>query len=627
MALAENLNRAIQNGDEELVRKLVGEGAAMDHLLGMRGTALCAALSARQSSIASYLIDAGCGVNVEDYDREPPLYLAISKECFDVVKKLINHPQCQLNKSDPLTNTPPLCLAVSCGFQDVVKWFIDAGADLNVRRGSESYTPLHCAIEAKNYPIINMLIMGNCSLYIHNNNGHLPIHMAARYNDIQVLKCILSKWTTLPPDFEEQTIEKCALPFELNKHMTNIWAIVNFKSKMRDRTPLEVALMNGNIHFAILLLKCGADPNTKDPHDRAIKATPLCLASYLYCSGKCDIQFLRWLLDADAHVNDSSVGHRPEVAEGHNNAREETALMIAAKENNVELIRLLVEYGCDINHQDVRQGPAGYKLPITYAIENSAFDAARYFAKECKISSFHMKEITRAMANIHHKEISNIIDILVARGIDVDFSEYNFSAFNEAIYCDNIIMVKSLLQHGASVNGVGNLTPPIHVCAEAGSTEIARILLSSGADINMTYHGEKPLHFALDYNDEEHIELCYFLLESQADIPEDIQLMVNESGANVNENANKNKTVHNDDSDSDSDSSMESIGNHNLPNAIKEDPRLLEVIQQLILSPKPLYKLCIQSLRSQLTKNNISYNVLSDLPLPKKLQDAIAYRG
>lgn len=64
--MEELLHKAIENGDEARVRELIQLGAAMDKLMGFRGTALCAAISDHQTSIAFYLIDAGCDVNGED---------------------------------------------------------------------------------------------------------------------------------------------------------------------------------------------------------------------------------------------------------------------------------------------------------------------------------------------------------------------------------------------------------------------------------------------------------------------------------------------------------------------------------------------------------------------------------
>jgi hypothetical protein len=60
--MEELLHKAIENGDEARVRELIQLGAAMDKLMGFRGTALCAAISDHQTSIAFYLIDAGCDV-------------------------------------------------------------------------------------------------------------------------------------------------------------------------------------------------------------------------------------------------------------------------------------------------------------------------------------------------------------------------------------------------------------------------------------------------------------------------------------------------------------------------------------------------------------------------------------
>lgn len=79
----------------------------------MRGTALCAAIEARNCDIANLLIEAGCDVNARDFDGEPPLLLALRKEkplalslrkaALDIAKILISNKKCNVNKVDPLT--------------------------------------------------------------------------------------------------------------------------------------------------------------------------------------------------------------------------------------------------------------------------------------------------------------------------------------------------------------------------------------------------------------------------------------------------------------------------------------------------------------------------------------------
>ncbi|KAK3099659.1 hypothetical protein FSP39_007627 [Pinctada imbricata] len=614
MALAENLNRAIQNGDKDMVQKLVQGGAAMDHLLGMRGTALCAALSARQSSIALYLIEAGCGVNVEDYDREPPLYLAISKECFDVVKKLVRHPKCQLNKSDPLTLTPPLCLAAYCGFQDVVSWFIEAGADLNVKRGIDNCTPLHCAIMSKNYKIMDILIKADCDLFVYDNNGFLPVHTAARYNDVTVLRSIISKWIVLKDDFEDRNERKVNIPSERARN--NVLTMINFKSKVQNRTPLDVALLNSHIHFATLLLKCGATPNTKDDCNRA---TPLCVACCHFCRGDSDLDFVQWLLEAGACVNDSSVGHRLTLDEtGHRDMREETPIMIASKENNLDLINLLMKYKAEMNRQNIVRGPAAGQTPLTYSLNNAALDAAKYFldqASDADIAS-NMAEIFKSMMSIKSDELRDICDSLFVKGCKLDTQD--FCPMNEAIFNHNTNLVSALIRNGVSVNTSNTGVPPMHACAEAGDVGIAQLLLSSGANINVKNdNGVTPLTTALDYSDDAHIQLCYFLVESLADIPGDLitcmdDLVYDDIFAPIPYDSED------DDSDTSDDAS--------LPDAFAEAPDLLITCRKLVFTPRPLFQQSIQCIRKYFVENEISYSVLSSLPIPKKFQNVIAYK-
>lgn len=61
----------------------------MDFMLGMCGIVLCVVLLVNWIDIVQFLIEVGCGVNVEDYDKEFFIFFVISKKCFDVVYRLI----------------------------------------------------------------------------------------------------------------------------------------------------------------------------------------------------------------------------------------------------------------------------------------------------------------------------------------------------------------------------------------------------------------------------------------------------------------------------------------------------------------------------------------------------------
>jgi ankyrin repeat protein len=74
---------------------------------------------------------------------------------------------------EPKTGNTFLHLATIDDFPEIVKYFIEKGADLNMKN-SDGNTPLHLAIKAKRNKIIKLLIDNKAALDIPNNNGEIP---------------------------------------------------------------------------------------------------------------------------------------------------------------------------------------------------------------------------------------------------------------------------------------------------------------------------------------------------------------------------------------------------------------------------------------------------------------------
>ena len=72
------------------------------------------------------------------------------------------------------------------------------------------------------------------------------------------------------------------------------------------------------------------------------------------------------------------------------------------------------------------------------------------------------------------------------------------------------------IHSGASINLNGNVTTPLHRASEAGHTEIARLLINKGADIEARDAGYmRPLHLAAIYR---HAEVARLLIQHGADV-------------------------------------------------------------------------------------------------------------
>ena len=74
----------------------------------------------------------------------------------------------------------PLCKAVATGDMDVVKNFIEAGADLNVK--SNGMMPLHYAAKYNRVDMIKVLITAGAKVHSTCDKGLTPLNHAKRAN-------------------------------------------------------------------------------------------------------------------------------------------------------------------------------------------------------------------------------------------------------------------------------------------------------------------------------------------------------------------------------------------------------------------------------------------------------------
>jgi ankyrin repeat protein len=115
--------------------------------------------------------------------------------------------------------------------------------------------------------------------------------------------------------------------------------------KLADRygvTPMFLACTNGNAAMIKLLLDSGADPNTVDPTGETALMT---------AAKGGDVESVRVLADAGAKIDTRDP------------AFQQTALMMAVRENRTEIVRFLLERHADVNAQTRTAQEPGWVLP------------------------------------------------------------------------------------------------------------------------------------------------------------------------------------------------------------------------------------------------------------------------
>lgn len=366
-----------------------------------------------------------------------------------------------------------LTIAAQNGHKEMVLWLIQHGAQVNYLSRINRDNPLLAASGAglkdsigdKNREIVKILLEHG-ALPVARDNQETPLHIAAR-------KC------------------QAKLAEELLKH----GAAVNVRN-WRD-TPLVVAKRENCPKVENLLLSYGAEKDliyalefndaqvleqalkfpdavrTPLDHDRRMGHQALYIAA---TNGY--LNLAKILLKHGADVNG---GPCPQCGNC------DTPLAQAVFSDNFELVSLLLKHGADPNH------PGGTTTPLHNTLRGEKeSDLSR------KLTALLLEY--RADPNIREEggrtpvfyaPSGELVDMLVAAGADVNV--VNKNGENPLHHAKSLSTVQSLLKHGANPNVRDKYgkTPLFY----APNAEIIDALVAAGANVNVSDEkGRTPLH-------------------------------------------------------------------------------------------------------------------------------------
>lgn len=617
----------------------------------MRGTALCAAIEARSYDMTRYLLDSGCDVNARDFDGEPPLLLALRKtssfqghasttrvsDPLSIVSLLINHPNCNLNKFDPITHTTALHLATTEGMVEVVSWLIESrsSSTLNFNvKDKDGNTPLHLATQTANVAIVELLTRSkNClctvnagdqtfTRYPFNLAGLSCMHLCARNGNTDCMKLLLDR---LCLDKKQHEI---ALLGNDKRNDSELFKNVNGLTLYERETCLHIACRNDHEELVKLLLRYGAIVNKEDSMDN----TPLLLSLVSQKQWQSRSNNVpRVLLKAGADPNTKARMHHSRYIMYE---LEVTPLLIAALNDNVELARLLVTHGANVNDTDSEGRTALY----TALWENSV-----------QVALFLLRECTQINVNQKLRDGSTCLHALVKV-----LAREDSGVVNE--------MARHIFRHGGYISANNKEQTPVHTACEYGNhvfldvilevidkgiyelhedavnvlmvnaaadalPEVIRVLLSHGAEIDgsETDGVESSCFYTLLRNSD--FETAKFLASQGLDLRKYGFLKLqevspkNEAGKSMEEtNAN---CESGDDTDEES----------NTTSSIDEFEDILHEIGDLRLwfkeiasSPMSLELLCLTYIRKYFRSACIPFKSMERLGLPEKTVKRLRYK-
>ncbi len=406
---------AARNRDAGAVRNLLEAGAAVDGVQPDGFTALHWAAQWNRMDLADLLIGAGADVDAADRYGVTPLVLACTNASPGMVKRLL------AAGANPhgaqATGETVLMTCARGGVPDAIAPLLDRGADVDASEAANGQTALMWAAWEGHTDVVRMLIDHGADVNARTTTGYTALVLAAREGYRETTEALL-----------------------------DAGADVN-ASAVDGTTALVVATVRRHLHHAEFLLARGADPNLgpgfsplhwaagkwdtelNDLSNGVAEGNQWSPFGGLHAPDR--LRMVRALLEHGADP-DRRTARTPGFGiqvKGHlGNMRGATAFAIAAKANDLPVMRALLDAGADpfIPTVDgttplMHAAGIGHEPGITRSTETEALDALHLIVEMGgDVNLANEKGDTALHGAAWRERADSIVQFLVDRGADID---------------------------------------------------------------------------------------------------------------------------------------------------------------------------------------------------------------
>jgi uncharacterized protein len=336
---------AVKKQDAQAVRALLKQKANLEAAEADGFTALHWAAQRNNAQLVDLLLAAGANARASTRYRITPLYLAAVNGNAVMMERLLNA-GADANGTAQEGQTMLMTAALS-GRPEAVRLLLTRGATIDTKEPYRGQTALMWAAAEGNAAAVDVLVEAGADLKLKSNGGFTPLLFAVR-----------------------------------NAHIETAVTLLKRGANVNDVAPdgssaLSVAAVNAFFEMASVLLDHGANPNLPDP-----RASPLHTVAWLRKPGAdgaagvgntpigtpqqvgtvTAIQLARKLLEKGANPNTRVEWNEPRFGKEGGTARNPpnirlgrhlityngaTPFYVAAKNGDIELMRLLVEFKAD----------------------------------------------------------------------------------------------------------------------------------------------------------------------------------------------------------------------------------------------------------------------------------------
>ena len=440
------------------------------------------------------ILAASTTVNSRDKNGNTPLHIACKKRRLDIAKCLIEEAPTQTN-TNIQNHYGNLALHIACEKHSLalVKLVGNCTGDPNVKNYAGN-TPLHVACMRRDDRCVKYLVKEKgCDVSVQNNNGELPLHIAADTWSIKTVKlvghCKVNSRTS-----SGDTPLHIACREGNSKIVQHLVEELNCDPNIQNKNeelPLHIASLQASLRIVELVSNC--DPNTKTLSGD----TALHLACHTANSRK--IAYLLEQKGCNADIQ---------------NANGETPLHISCHNHNLQAIKLIGEF---VHNPNLVTSCGDTPLHVAFknikrlslsaniikyltttvncnqSVPNSEGQLPLHLA--CKWSLEFVKLVSNCNINSQTVEGNTPLHIACKEN-KMDIVKY----LTETKKCDANIQ-----------NQKGEL--PLHIACAKGDLEMAKLVCKCNMNA-VTTTGDTPLHLALSSYRENH-KLVKFLVSKR----------------------------------------------------------------------------------------------------------------
>lgn len=458
----QDLINAIKANNLETVSKLINSGIDINFAGINNETALIAATDLGNFEIVKELLNNGAnpGTTIMNGNRargsidrdlardgDTALHIAARKGYLDIIKELIKTNKCDIDKTNT-TGTTALYYAAQHGHDHVIQMLVNAGADINKELEPDHFTAIYGAVCNDHINAVKKLIELGADVNIPNTDGDTVLIVASMRGNTEIVQELLEAGA----DIDKVGSEEC--------------------------TPLIAAICSAHLDAVKLLIDNGANVNFADRDGDTVLITAVVTSNDYKSDGDID---------------------------NYN--------------KTVEIVKLITKANVDIN----RASNNGIN-PLHFAISANNVDIASYLLSLPGINK-NLKTQTgfsfiHIAASMGHLEV---LKLLIASGVDINLeTDDGLTALHIAVKKGYTQMIRELAQAGADIEKATKYIRTkgyrsIHLAVLRNKIESVRELIILGVNINSRIqksNGPTPLMLAAQLGYED---IAKFLIESGAD--------------------------------------------------------------------------------------------------------------